>query len=138
MKIFKHITNGLVIVAIGLLHTKFALSAGVFGKQFAVFSKSYFYKISSGTDDFSSGKPDYEMHAAFWFFYWGMMLIVLGILAHHMERTTKRLPHSFTISYLVFVLMGCYMIPQSGMTYFLLPHALFMIVWNFVRARKVG
>jgi hypothetical protein len=138
MKILKYITNGVLLIIIGIMHTQFALSKEMFGKEFTEFSKSFYYKISNGTSDFPI-KADcniYETQAAFWFFYFGIFLIPLGLLVHSIEKGKKTLSHSFTISYLIFVLVGCYMIPSSGMTFFMLPQAIYMLIGNYLKARK--
>ncbi len=139
MKVIKRITNGILLVLIGLLHTNCALSPGGFGLQFREFSKSWFFKISEGAAELPAvtGKTDFETHAAFWFFYFGILIIPLGLLVHSIERDKKILPHSFTISYLIVVLVGCYMIPNSGMTFFMLPHAIYMLASNYIKSRKV-
>ncbi len=134
MKILKKITNGLLILIIGILHTQFALSAGGFGRQFREFLKSCFYQICKGPEDLHKL---YEIHAAFWFFYFGILLIPLGLLVHSIEKRNIILPHSFTISYLIVVLIGSYMIPASGMTYFMIPQAIYMLGSNFLKARKI-
>jgi hypothetical protein len=138
MKILQQITNGILLIIIGLMHTYCAVSSSGFGIQFREFSKSYFFKISTGADEFPAvaGKTDFETHAAFWFFYFGILIIPLGLLVHSIEKDKKILPYSFTISYLVVVLIGCYMVPNSGMTFFMLPHAIYMLVSNFLKARK--
>lgn len=139
MKIINKITNGVLLIVIGIMHTQFVLSAGAFGKQFQVFSQSYFFKISKGTDEMPAiaGNTNFEAIAAFWFFYFGIFIIPLGLLVHSIEKNGKILPHTFTISYFVVVLIGCYMIPSSGMTFFMLPQAIYMLVRNYLKARKV-
>lgn len=138
MNIKKNITNGVLLVIIGIMHTRFALSADVFGKQFHVFSQSHFYKISRGMEELPivAGRTNLEGFAAFWFFYFGVMIIPLGLLVHSIERKHNILPHSFTLSYLVIVLIGSYMIPNSGITLIMLPQAIYMVVSNFIKARK--
>lgn len=138
MKVLKKITNGVLLVVIGILHTKFALSADVFGKQFQAFASSYFYKIHGGMNEMptATGFPHVEAFAAFWFFYFGILIIPLGLLVHYVESRHKTLPHSFTISYLLVVLIGSYMVPSSGMTYIMLPHAVYMLAGNYIKARK--
>ncbi len=139
MKILKKITNGILIVIIGMMHTQFALSAEGFGKQFGEFSRSNFFNLFHDVEKIraTAGRELFESFSAFWFFYFGILLIPLGLLIHSVERRYKILPHSFTISYLIFVMIGCYMMPESGMTYFMLPHAIYMLVSNFVKARKM-
>ncbi len=139
MKILKKITNGILIVIIGMMHTQFALSAEGFGKQFGEFSRSNFFNLFHDVEKIraTAGRELFESFSAFWFFYFGILLIPLGLLILSVERRYKILPHSFTISYLIFVMIGCYMMPESGMTYFMLPHAIYMLVSNFVKARKM-
>lgn len=139
MKILKKITNGILIVIIGMMNTQFALSAEGFGKQFGEFSRSNFFNLFHDVEKIraTAGRELFESFSAFWFFYFGILLIPLGLLIHSVERQYKILPHSFTISYLIFVMIGCYMMPESGMTYFMLPHAIYMLVSNFVKARKM-
>ncbi|WP_408032501.1 hypothetical protein [Tenacibaculum xiamenense] len=55
---------------------------------------------------------------------------------HSIENKKQVLPHYFTISYLIVILLGCYMVPNSGITVFMLPHALYMIISNSIKARK--
>ena len=120
------------------MHSKLVISMDGCGKQFLNFSKSYFFKISGGMEElpFKAGTTSAETFAAFWFFYFGILLIPFGLLIHSIEKDKRILPHYFTISYLVFVLIGCYMIPNSGMTYFMLPHAIYMLIRNYLKANK--
>jgi hypothetical protein len=138
MKLLKKITNGIVLIIIGILHTQLVVSSGGYGRQFLIFSESFFFKISGGMDELPAavGKTDFEAFAAFWFFYCGILLIPLGLLVHSIEKRNNILPHSFTISYLIFVLIGSYMVPNSGMTFFMLPQAIFMLASNYLKANK--
>ncbi len=138
MKILNKITNGILLIIIGILHTQLAFSPDGLGNSFLRFSKTYFYKISTGLDELpaAAGKTNFETFAAFWFFYFGLLLIPLGLLVHSIEKDGRVLPHYFTVSYLFFVLIGCYMIPNSGMTFIMLPHGVYMLVRNFIKARK--
>lgn len=138
MKYLKKISNGIIIIITGLMHTKYALTA--FKQQFAGFSRTYFFKISKGTEELpaTEGITNFETFATFWFFYFGIFLIPLGLLVHSVERKKGLLPYSFTISYLIVALIGSYMVPDSGMTFFILPHALFMLVKYAVKSRKKG
>jgi len=140
MKILKKITNGILLIIIGLLHTKLVISDDGGGKQFRDFAKSNYYKICNGLDELPAtvGKTNFEAFAIFWFFYFGIFLIPLGLLVHSIEKEGRILPHYFTISYLIVVLIGCYMIPNSGMTIIMLPHALYMLIGNYVRSLRAG
>jgi len=71
---------------------------------------------------------NYENFASFWFVYFGLLLIPIGILVNYIENNNFELPKSFIISYLIVVLIGAFMIPFSGMTFLMLPHALFMLI----------
>jgi hypothetical protein len=140
MKFLKKITNGIVIVVIAILHTQFALSADGFGEQFQGFSKLCFFNLFRDfeTVKAATSQEVFENFAAFWFFYFGILLIPLGLLLHSIEKKYKILPYGFIVSYLIVVLIGCYMIPKSGMTYYMLPHAIFMLVSTFYKNKKVS
>ncbi len=73
-----------------------------------------------------SGQMNYENFAAFWFFYFGLLLIPIGMLVDHVERISGHIPKKFVWAYLLVVLVGVFMIPLSGMTLLMLPHALYM------------
>lgn len=138
MKILKKITNGILLILIGLLHTSLAVSPEGGGAQFLSAAKSHFFNISAGRDELplEVGKTDLETLAFFWFFYFGLLLIPLGLLVHSIEKNKGVLPYSFTVSYLIFVLVGSYMIPNSGMTVIMLPQAIYMLIVSHLKARK--
>jgi len=138
MTILKKITNGILLILIGILHTSLAVSPEGGGKQFLNAAKSHFFKISGGSDELplEVGKTDLETLAFFWFFYFGLFLIPLGLLVHSIEKNKRILPYSFTISYLIFVLVGSYMIPNSGMTIIMLPHAIYMLIISHIKIKK--
>ena len=138
--ILNKITNGILLIVIGLLHTKLVISADGCGVQFSNFAKSNFFRISGGLNELpaAADKTNFEAFAAFWFFYFGILIIPLGLLVHSIERKYKVLPHTFTISYLAVVVIGAYMIPASGMTYIMLPHAVYMLAVNFYKAQKLA
>jgi len=140
MKILNKITNGILLIVIGIMHSHMAFSPDGLGNQFLKFSNTYFFNISSGLDELPAeiGKTNFETFAAFWFFYFGILLIPLGLLVHSIEKDGRILPHYFTVSYLIFVLLGCYMIPNSGMTIIMLPHAIYMLVRNYLRAKAIS
>ena len=138
MKILKQITNGILLILIGLLHTSLAVSPEGGGVQFLSAAKSHFFNISAGRDELplEVGKTDFETLAFFWFFYFGLLLIPLGLLVHFIEKNKGILPYSFTVSYLIFVLVGSYMIPNSGMTIIMLPQAIYMLIVSHLKAYK--
>jgi Predicted transcriptional regulator/sugar kinase len=138
MRILKKITNGVLLIIIALLHTSLAISPEGGGRQFVNSAKTYFFNISAGRSELpiESGKTDLETLTFFWFFYFGLLLIPLGLLVHQIEKKEGALPYSFTISYLIFVLLGSYMIPNSGMTIIMLPHAIYMLIISHLRIKK--
>ncbi|WP_103865926.1 DUF6463 family protein [Aquimarina sp. I32.4] len=138
MRILKKITNGLLLILIGIMHTQFTFSSGGFQKQIQSFSKSNFYKISEGMKELPASieHTNFENFAAFWFLYFGLFLIPLGLLVHSIEKQKLRLPHYFTVSYFIIVLLGCYMVPNSGITFFMLPQAIYMLISNYLKIKK--
>ncbi|MCB9496498.1 MAG: hypothetical protein H6686_06380 [Fibrobacteria bacterium] len=133
------VTNGVLLIVIGGMHNQFALSSDGFQNQFAEFAKTNFFKISNGLDDLPlvEGVSRSDLFAAFWFFYFGLLLIPIGLLVHSIEIQKRPLPLSFTLSYLLVVGLGCYMVPNSGMTFIMLPHAVYMLIRNILRARSL-
>ncbi len=122
-------SNGNILIFLGIIHALLGVSPFAFGKQFLGFSKKYFFKISEGLLEFPllNGVMNYENFAAFWFFYFGLLLIPIGILVNFVEKENGQLPPAFLKAYLVVVLIGVFMIPFSGMTFLMLPHALYML-----------
>ena len=128
------ITNGKILIGTGIAHATLATLPFGFGKQFSQFADTFFFKISDGLSEFPllNGQMNYENFAAFWFFYFGILLIPLGILVNYIEKIKGQIPGSFIKAYLITVLLGVFMIPFSGMTFFMLPHAVYM----FMRRNK--
>lgn len=121
-------TNGKILLCTGIAHFLLGISPFAFGKQFLEFANKLFFKISEGLFEFPllDGQMNYENFAAFWFVYFGLLLIPIGFLVDYIERTTGNIPSKFIWSYLIIVLIGVYMIPFSGMTFIMLPHAIYM------------
>lgn len=124
------ITNGKILIFTGIMHALFGVLPIAYGKQFYQFSKSFFFNISDGLAEFPlfNGQMNHETFSAFWFFYFGLLIIPLGILVQYLEKQNVALPISFIWSYLIVTLVGVYMIPFSGMTIFMLPHAIYMLL----------
>ena len=104
----KKIVNGKVLVSFGVIHPLLGISPFAFGKQFSEFTNKFFFKISEGLFEFPllNGQMNYENFAAFWFFYFGLLLISLGILVDYVEKTSGRIPKKFIWVYLIVVLVG--------------------------------
>jgi len=133
------ITNGKILIFFGVIHPLLGISPFAFGKQFYDFASKYFFKISEGLLEFPlfQGQMNYENFSAFWFFYFGLLLIPLGILLNFIESQTKSIPKQFVWSYLIIVLVGVYMIPFSGMTIFMLPHSLYMLNQKLCKTKNI-
>lgn len=138
-KIRPHLTNGLAILAIAALHTWYALSADGFGTQFHRFAATSFFRICRGTAELPvvAGRTNIDAMAAFFFYYFGILLIPMAVLLHRFERLEGRVPRSFAATYLAVVAIGAYMVPSSGMTLFMLPHALWMIARSLRSTRSL-
>lgn len=126
------LTNGKFLIYIGIAHILLGISPFAFGKQFSTFSEKYFFKISDGLSEFPllNGEMNYENFSAFWFVYFGVLFIPLGYLLDYIETENKIVPKKFTWSYLIFNLIGSYMIPFSGMLLLTLPHSIYMLLKN--------
>jgi len=125
-----NLTNGIRLLYTGIAHFLLGVSPFAFGKQFLEFAKKLFFKISEGLFEFPllNGQMNYENFAAFWFFYFGLLIIPIGFLIDYIEKTTGNIPSKFIWSYLTVVFIGVYMIPFSGMTFLMLPHAVHMTI----------
>lgn len=134
------ITNGKILIFFGIIHPLLGISPFAFGEQFLNFADKFFFSISDGLLEFPllNGEMNYENFAAFWFFYFGLLLIPVGILLNHLENSGQPIPKSFILAYLSVVLVGVYMIPFSGMTLFMLPHALYMLIRRYKPVKKVS
>jgi hypothetical protein len=124
------VTNGKILIFFGIIHPLLGISPFAFGKQFMGFADKFFFKISEGLLEFPllNGQINYANFAAFWFFYFGLLLIPIGVLVNYVEKTNGQIPKNFILTYLIVVLVGVFMIPFSGMTLFMFPHAIYMLV----------
>jgi len=126
------ITNGKVIILIGAIHT--LLTPVDYFNQFEIFAHRFFFSINGG---FMEDSINYETFAAFWCLYFGLTLFALGVLLDSIERKGMPIPKPFIWIYFGVILIGVYMIPFSGMTVFGLPQAIYMLVSNSIKARKM-
>ncbi len=120
------ITNGRIIMSIGIIHTLLTVVPFAYGKQFMNFAHQYFFKINDGF--LENGPMNYETFAAFWCFCFGIFLFPLGILLEYVEKNNLKIPRYFIWTYLAVILIGVYMIPFGGFTIFMLPHAIYMLI----------
>lgn len=127
------ITNGKIIVLIGIIHTIF--TPFVYAEQFKYFTHQLFFKINNG---FMESSVDYKALAAFWCLYFGLILFPLGILLDSVEKKNMQVPVLFIFSYLIIILIGVYMIPLGGMTVFMLPHVICMLIRHTKKSPKIN
>jgi len=122
-------SHGKILIFIGAIHSLFGLTPWAFGKTFSGFWESFFFNVNPGLIDFPllGGTIQSEDFAAFWFVYFGLALIPLGWLLDQFIVQSNYMPREFAIVYLIVVLIGAYMIPFSGMTIIMLPHAFLML-----------
>lgn len=134
------LNNGKILIAIGIAHFSLGISPFAFGKQFLMFADNFFFKISEGLFEFPllNGQMNYENFAAFWFVYFGLLIILIGVLVGFVEKTNRQLPKGFIWLYLFVVLIGAFMIPFSGMTFLMLPHAIYMMYHRYKRLKNVN
>lgn len=127
------ITNGKIIIFIGAIHT--LLTPLVYFDQFEIFARRFFFIINNG---FMEDSINYQTFAAFWCLYFGLVLFPLGVLLDSIEKKKMPIPNSFVMVYFCVVLTGVYMIPLGGMTVFMLPHVIYMMIgkWREKRERK--
>jgi hypothetical protein len=123
MKSSNKITNGKIIITIGVIHT--LLTPIAYAKQFENFTYQFFFKINNG---FMESQMNYETFAAFWCLFFGLILFPLGVLLNSIENKKLPIPKSFILTYLIVILLGVYMIPWGGMTIFMLPHVIYMLI----------
>ncbi len=62
-----------------------------------------------------------ERLAAFWFFFTGFTLIIIGGLINWAERRQLELPPFLKWSFLSLTLIGCFVMPASGFWLMLVP-----------------
>ncbi len=120
---FKKLTNGTIIIIIGVLHS--VLTPVFYAKQFQGFAEQFFFKVNNG---FMESQVNYETFAAFWCLFFGLMLLPLGVLLHTVEKRISIVPMPFILTYLIVVLIGVYMIPLGGITFLMLPHVVYMLL----------
>lgn len=120
--------HGRLLMLTGIIHLVLVVMPGVYGEQFYLFSKQYFFYINKGLIDFPlfGGSINHEQFAAFWFFYGGVLTFMYGHLLDKFEKSNGHISREISRVFLFVALIGSYMIPMSGMTFVLLPQALYM------------
>jgi len=106
MKIAKY--SGLLLIYTGILHTLVGLFLG----------KNVFWDmIKSGL--VNSVDSQYDRRFGFWFLICGFLIIFLGQMVNqYIKRTRKPAPASLGYSLLIMAIIGCIMVPLSGLWLF--------------------
>ncbi|MEW6664284.1 MAG: DUF6463 family protein [Thermodesulfobacteriota bacterium] len=122
--------HGRLLLITGILHLIVTLLPGIFGKQILDFASHGFFNINKGLLAFPlfGGTLDNESFSAFWFFYMVPIMLMLGHLIDNLEQINGFVPRQTAIHFLIVSLIGAYMVPISGMTFFLVPQAVYMLV----------
>jgi len=101
---------GRSIVAIGLLHTVFGLVG---------FRNILAMLLREGIFNTVNGQPDREM--AFWFIFFGFLLIVFGALIDWCESKGIKLPLFLGWGLLTITIIGVMLMPVSGFWLVIVP-----------------
>ncbi len=101
---------GRSIVAIGLLHTVFGLVG---------FRNILAMLLRDGIFNTVNGQPDREM--AFWFIFFGFLLIVFGALIDWCESKGIKLPPFLGWGLLTITIIGVMLMPVSGFWLLIIP-----------------
>jgi hypothetical protein len=63
----------------------------------------------------------YDRNSMFWFLFGGFILIIIGGLIDWMERKNIEIPSFLKWSFLILMILGCLIMPQSGFWLMLIP-----------------
>lgn len=114
MKLWKY--SGYMLAATGIIHT---LTGFIMGKDI------YAEIIKDGI--FNSIDMDYTRGFAFWFFIFGLLLIISGYtVQHYIDKYNEPAPVFFGYSLLAITAIGCFVEPVSGF-WLCLPQAIIII-----------
>jgi len=120
--------HGRLLMATGVVHVLLAATPGVFGEQLLAFARRGFFNVSQGLAEFPllGGAFDYEAFAAVWFFYAGPIMFLYGAALDEVERLQGYVSRRNAGYFIAVSAMGACMVPLSGMTFLLLPQAVYM------------
>ena len=95
--------RGYWLIAVAFIHTVFAL---------VMFANDYKSLYDNGI---INSITSVQVHAAVWFFLFGQVLFIVGLLVHHYERALgNQFPLSISINLLLLTLIGVVLMPDSG------------------------
>jgi hypothetical protein len=90
-------------MSVAFIHTVFAL---------VMFSDDYRSLYDNGI---INSITSVQGHAAVWFFLFGQMLFIVGLLVRHYELAAdKKIPLSISLNLLLLTIIGVVLMPESG------------------------
>ena len=101
---------GYALIVIGVIHTIFGVAA---------FRATLHLLIAAGVWNTINGEPEREM--AFWFLYFGFVLMILGALLVRLAREGPPVPRFVGWALLAITLVGVLVMPASGFRLVLIP-----------------
>jgi hypothetical protein len=114
----RRVTNGMLLVAIGLVHQVFGLAVG-----------RHILVAIARDGVVGAIEPDPLRSIFFWYFFLGLVVLVLGGLLHQLEREGRRATRALGWQLGALGLAGGALIPASGFW------ALLPVAWRILRAR---
>ena len=95
--------RGYWLMAVAFIHTVFALV--MFADDYrSLYDNGIFNSITS-----------VQGHAAVWFFLFGQVLFIIGLLVRHYERVAgNTIPLSISLNLLLLTIIGVVLMPDSG------------------------
>lgn len=94
--------RGYWLMAVAFIHTAFALV--MFADDYrSLYDNGIFNSITSA-----------QGHAAVWFFLFGQVFFIVGLLVRHYEIAAVNIPLSISINLLLLTITGVVLMPESG------------------------
>lgn len=115
---------GWSVLGIGVIHTAFGFV--FFGEVFAPWFRDGI------VNSLGEAAPPLR-NIAFWFFFTGFVLMILGGMVEYVERRGMPLPVFLPWSLLAMAIVGCVLMPASGFWLLLVP-----VAGMFVRMRRIA
>jgi len=101
---------GKIIIILGIIHSIFGF----------IFFRNIFPELVREML-FNSIKYQLDRQTAFWFIYFGFATLIIGGLIDWIEHKNLELPSFLKWSFLAITLLGCFIMPISGIWLFFIP-----------------
>jgi Family of unknown function (DUF6463) len=124
------VTNGLLLLSIGVIHNLLGLAVGLGlpGVTPASLGGRRLLAEIASEGMFGSVEPDLWRMLLFWFLFFGFAIMILGFSLHRTERARHPLPRALAWQLGGLALLGGVLIPASGF-WLVLP-----VAWRMGRA----